>query len=196
MLLECAVEPCSCSAPKQGSFAMKFFSHNTSIVAFGLALGGVLGGCGGGGDSDPAGGGSDMAASADSTSALMNDNSSCGGRGDSLDALTVTDAAGLSLSVVEVTPSRPIAGDNAWTVQLSDGDGPVSGVADQVFVSLFMPDHGHGSPTVVGVAEVSEGIYELSPVNLFMPGYWEVSVEVPLDDPASPSVVEFGICVE
>jgi hypothetical protein len=53
-----------------------------------------------------------------------------------------------------------------------------------------MPDHAHGSPQPVVVTEMGDGEYKLDPVNLFMAGYWEVTISAEDDD------IVFPLCVE
>jgi hypothetical protein len=118
----------------------------------------------------------------------------CQGRGQSLDGLSVEGGGGLSLKVKSVDPDPPVVGDNSWRVALSLDGEPLAGVADEILVSPFMPDHGHGSPVSVGVSELSDGVYRFEPVNTFMPGYWEITVRVQGD--AGESSVMFGVCIE
>ena len=56
-----------------------------------------------------------------------------------------------------------------------------------------MPDHQHGSPKQTDVVEVSPGEYELKPVNLFMPGYWEISVTASHNGQEDSSTFKFCI---
>ena len=66
--------------------------------------------------------------------------------------------------------------------------------AASMVVTLFMPDHGHGTPVSVGVTETKSGEYELAPVNTFMPGLWQIHLELTRD--AAPELFEFNVCVE
>jgi hypothetical protein len=80
-------------------------------------------------------------------------------------------------------------------VELSDAAGdPLTGLDDAVFVTPFMPDHGHGTPVRVGVEEEAAGEYRLAPVNTFMPGLWQITLEVERD--AEATILEFSVCVE
>ncbi len=42
----------------------------------------------------------------------------------------------------------------------------------------WMPAMGHGASTVPTVIAKGHGVYQLSNVNLFMPGHWEVRVSM------------------
>ena len=65
-----------------------------------------------------------------------------------------------------------------------------------ITVTPMMPDHGHGTPVeaVVTPSADTPGEYEISPINLFMAGLWEVTLDLDLSE-ASDSVV-FAFCVE
>jgi hypothetical protein len=56
-----------------------------------------------------------------------------------------------------------------------------------------MPKHQHGSAEVV-VEEQGDGKYQLSPIELIMPGVWEVPLRVtPVDGAASETTFRFCI---
>lgn len=93
------------------------------------------------------------------------------------------------------TPSRLQLG--TWTIQISweaTGD-PVTGAS--LTVRPFMPDHQHGPGDIEPqVQELSTpGQYQISHINTWMPGYWEITI-----DAISPSKVEdsavFKVCVK
>lgn len=120
--------------------------------------------------------------------------SKCAGRGEDLASLELTSGE-LLLSVLETWPSPPGVGDNEWLVLLRDlADEPVPGLAASLEVTAFMPEHGHGTPTTVGVTESDTGVYRLAPVNTFMPGVWQIRLAVHRSD--DPELFEFRVCVE
>lgn len=47
-----------------------------------------------------------------------------------------------------------------------------------ITLTQYMPDHGHGGVKTIAVTELGGGRYDASPVNFFMSGYWETTVEV------------------
>lgn len=106
------------------------------------------------------------------------------------------DGTTYSVLLMDSMPAPPTRGDNAWTVQVVDGNGtPVDGMS--VAVRPFMPDHGHGTPIdAVVTAGATTGEWVLSPVNLWMPGYWEVTLD--LDDGGGGAVdgVTFKFCID
>ncbi len=96
---------------------------------------------------------------------------------------------------VSASPAPPIKGDNTWVVDVTDLNG--APLADVTMVAVpMMPDHGHGTPINAIVTALAEpGRYEITPVNLFMTGYWEITVDVTLAGGEQDSLM-FGFCVE
>ena len=96
---------------------------------------------------------------------------------------------------VSANPAPPIKGDNTWTLEFEDLAGePVEGLT--IVAVPMMPDHGHGTPVNAEVTVMpTPGQYELSPVNLFMTGYWEITLELTLPEGETDTVM-FGFCVE
>jgi hypothetical protein len=92
----------------------------------------------------------------------------------------------LGLELVSATPAPPARGDNDWLVRihtLEDGGafGELVDGAD-IEVTPFMPAHQHGTGVVTEVLpQSSSGQYLLKPVNLWMPGVWEVTIDVTSD---------------
>jgi hypothetical protein len=112
-------------------------------------------------------------------------------------------AIGLSKSgtLVEATfmsadPAPPIKGDNTWMLSLTDLDGQPLADLDIVAIPT-MPDHGHGTPIVAVVTALeTPGQYEITPVNLFMAGYWQITLDVTLPGEGGQDSLMFGFCVE
>lgn len=101
------------------------------------------------------------------------------------------EGAEMQVAIADADPAMPIRGDNAWTLAVTDSSGaPMTGL--DLTVGPWMPDHGHGSPVQVNVTEVGDGEYLVEPLNLFMAGYWEITVEI--EDPEDS--VMFKVCVE
>ena len=81
----------------------------------------------------------------------------------------------VTFKLMSSTPAPPARGDNKWEIDLVDAGGaPVAGA--KVKVVPFMPDHNHGTSIKAQVTETSAGHYEVTPVNLWMPGLWQVTV--------------------
>lgn len=105
----------------------------------------------------------------------------------------VSPTVGYKVRLMDSVPAPPQKGDNTWMIQVVDsGDAPVTGA--DVEVTPFMPDHGHGTPITTDVTEMTGGNYEGKPVNLWMPGLWEVTVEVTKD--AQMDEVVFSFCID
>jgi hypothetical protein len=120
----------------------------------------------------------------------------CQGRGEAYQAgMSKPGVQGIvSVALTEAVPAPPNEGDNAWTVRVVDASGaPIEGAA--VSVSTLMPDHGHGSPVQTVVTDEGGGDYRLDPVNLFMPGLWDVTIAVQPPGGEQDSVT-FTFCVE
>ena len=102
------------------------------------------------------------------------------------DAYTVT--------FVNALPAPPTRGDNTWTVKVTDSTG-AGMTALAIDTVPFMPDHMHGTTVETRVTETTDGEYVLTPVNLFMPGLWEVTLDVTSPGATEDSVV-FAFCVD
>ncbi|MFO0591030.1 MAG: FixH family protein [Polyangiaceae bacterium] len=99
----------------------------------------------------------------------------------------------VKITFVDADPAPPAKGNNTWTVKLTDGSGAALAGAT-IEATAYMPDHGHTSPIKPTGTEKDPGTYELTPVNLFMPGIWEVTLKV---TPAGGMAeeVKFTFCV-
>ncbi|HTM19107.1 MAG TPA: FixH family protein [Kofleriaceae bacterium] len=95
--------------------------------------------------------------------------------------------------LVDADPAPPAKGDNYWMIMVHamDTGDPVDGAVLEV--TPFMPDHGHGTSIVPVVTPDTEpGTYIVDPINLWMPGLWEVRIDV--DDGAD--LITFPFCIE
>jgi len=86
----------------------------------------------------------------------------------------------------------PAKGTDTWTIEVDDASGkPTDGVVTGV--SPWMPDHRHGT-TAVMVSAAGTGTYTLTPLYLYMAGYWEITVNLTAAGGAKDSAM-FPICV-
>jgi hypothetical protein len=107
--------------------------------------------------------------------------------------MTKSGAGGVEVTLVSSTPAPPIRGDNSWTLAIRRDGEPVVGAA--VEITPFMPDHRHGTPiSPVVTPGDSAGQYQAAPVNLWMPGLWEITVATTPSGGAEDSVV-FRFCI-
>jgi hypothetical protein len=103
----------------------------------------------------------------------------------------------LDFVLMTADPAPPARGDNTWLLQvnaMSAGvvGSPMTGVA--MAVTPFMPDHGHGTPIPVNVtATATAGQYQLAPINMWMPGYWETTIQAQAG--TTTDTVVFKFCI-
>ncbi|MES1183219.1 MAG: FixH family protein [Myxococcales bacterium] len=123
------------------------------------------------------------------------DGSECEGDFDAfaLGLSKVAEPGNITVQITDAKPSPPVVrSDNVWWLELDDADGnPLSGAT--VVASPYMPKHQHGSAEVV-VEEQSEGQYRLSPIELIMPGVWEIPLSVTPSD-GDTSETTFRFCI-
>lgn len=100
----------------------------------------------------------------------------------------------VTATFVSSDPAPPFKGDNAWVLDFTDAQGmPLADL--EMVVTPMMPDHGHGTPVnAVVTATDMAGRYEVTPVNLFMAGYWEITFDVTVA--GQQDSLMFGFCVE
>jgi YtkA-like len=101
----------------------------------------------------------------------------------------------VQVAFVDALPAPPSRGDNTWTVEITNDAGVA--LSDLgIDVEPYMPDHMHGTSIEAhATATDVAGQYVLEPVNLFMPGLWQVTLYLELPDGPSDSV-EFDFCVD
>jgi len=97
---------------------------------------------------------------------------------------------------VDAMPAPPARFDNTWIIEVVDLASGMP-VDDAVLeVDPRMPDHNHGTSIQCEVtAMAAPGQFQLDPVNLFMPGLWEVELDFTLADETTDRVV-FKFCVD
>jgi len=103
-----------------------------------------------------------------------------------------TGPAGVTVALSSSVPAPPIRGDNDWTLLVTDASGKVTGAS--LAVTQLMPDHGHPGAKTIVVTETGGGLYDASPVNFNMSGYWETTVEVTKG--AVVDRVVFKLCID
>jgi hypothetical protein len=68
---------------------------------------------------------------------------------------------------------------------------PATGAS--LIVTPFMPDHQHGTLKVNVEAMPDAGQYKLTPINMWMPGYWETTIDVQVGSVRDSVVYKFCI---
>ncbi len=91
--------------------------------------------------------------------------------------MLVEGEAGYDVTLMQSAPTPLAKGDHEWQFHIATPEGnPAVGL--ELRAAPYMPDHGHGTPRQAVPEELGEGNYSLSPVNLFMNGYWTVKVRL------------------
>ena len=97
----------------------------------------------------------------------------------------------LTFVLKEGDPAPPAKGANTWTVKLLDGDGNVV-TGGTILATPYMPDHGHG--TAVAPETMPSGdSYTITPLYLFMPGLWQITLQA--TTPAANDSAVFNFCI-
>lgn len=111
------------------------------------------------------------------------------------DMIRMGDDGVLRIRLIESIPGPPEKGDNHFTVELLEADADVAIPDADMSVTPFMPDHNHGTPIApVVTTGAKAGQYEIDRLNLWMPGLWEVRIDI--DAQGSTDQVVFSFCVE
>ena len=99
-----------------------------------------------------------------------------------------------SVSLLTSAQSPPLIGDlTTWTLQIADGTGAMVDGAT-IDVKPWMPDHGHGTDAVAHVMPASSpGQYAVTPLYLFMAGYWTVTFTI--TNGAVTDTVVYSVCL-
>jgi hypothetical protein len=106
---------------------------------------------------------------------------------------TATDGA-VSIKLQDANPAPPTRGNNTFHIALTDKAGkPIEGA--EISTKTWMPDHGHGSSIVPTTTPSGNGVYEINPLNLFMPGIWQITFDVTEKDKTTDSVM-FTFCID
>jgi hypothetical protein len=95
-------------------------------------------------------------------------------------ANTYTDGMG------KVITGKPAKGVDQWMIEtdVASSSAPIDGLAMDVVP--FMPDHGHGTSVAVTVTPEGSGRYMISPLYLYMAGYWEITFDITDSSGATP----------
>lgn len=107
------------------------------------------------------------------------------------------EAGMLDFQLMSVSPAPPARGDNTWIVQVNAMSAgvvgqPVNGATMNAVP--YMPDHAHGTGIeVVVTPTTTTGQYQLKPVNMWMPGYWETTVHASTASASDTAVFKFCI---
>jgi hypothetical protein len=94
----------------------------------------------------------------------------------------------LSGTLKSSTPTPPTIGENSWTVLLTDSDeSPIEDAT--ITATTWMPDHNHGSAITAVSTHLGDGEYTIEPIELFMPGLWEITLHIEKEDELLDEIV-------
>lgn len=94
----------------------------------------------------------------------------------------------LSARVILAKPTEPTRYRNDWTVQFLDAAGaPVNDVVLSD-ACAWMYVHNHGGPAMTVTQLADKSTYQLTELNLFMPGPW--SIELAVTSPSHPAAAD------
>ncbi len=99
-----------------------------------------------------------------------------------------------AVSLLSSTQSPPLIGDlTSWTLQIADPQGAmISGAT--VTVKPWMPDMGHGtSAEALITAGETPGQYVVTPLYLFMAGYWTMTFTI--TNGAVSDTIVYSVCL-
>ncbi|MCX5743368.1 MAG: FixH family protein [Proteobacteria bacterium] len=96
-------------------------------------------------------------------------------------------------AITSAAPAPPARGDNTWMVQITAKGGGAALVGGALMAKPFMPDHQHGSPIQAMATDMGGGAYEISPINLWMPGLWETTITATSGATTDQAVFRFCI---
>jgi hypothetical protein len=105
----------------------------------------------------------------------------------------------LDFKLMTATPAPPARNLNNWVIQINSMSAGVVGMpatGATMTVTPFMPDHQHGAGAYkVQVDELpAAGQYQLSQINTWMPGYWEVTIDAQAG--AVHDTVVYKFCIQ
>lgn len=109
----------------------------------------------------------------------------------------VGNTSALNFTLMTADPAPPIRGDNTWVIQINQMNGGIAGTpvdGAEMTVTPFMPDHGHPSAKTVTIEPTgTAGQYEMAPINFWMPGLWETTIDA--GSPSGNDIVVFRFCI-
>ena len=130
----------------------------------------------------------------DGTMVMDGMTSTCGAGADTYAAgMSKTGPAGLTVAIVSATPGPPEKGNNAWVFEVKDASGALATGA-AIKVSPYMVQHQHGTvPPDYEATTGSDGRASIGPVDIFMPGLWELRIHVTAG--TTEDDVVFAFCI-
>ena len=96
----------------------------------------------------------------------------------------------VTATLLSSDPAPPAQGNNTWMITLAEASSgaPLDGVT--MDVTGLMPDHGHPLGVPPTVMASGSGQYAVEDIDMFMAGYWEITLALTL--PAGAGAVDGG----
>jgi hypothetical protein len=127
------------------------------------------------------------------------------GRGDTyavgLEHMGMNDA--FDFKLMSAMPAPPMLNLNTWVIQINWGATGAAVTGASLIVTPFMPDHQYGADAYTPqIQELSTpGQYQISDINTWMPGYWEITIGATITlDPMTGEMVEdsavYKFCIQ
>ena len=117
---------------------------------------------------------------------------------------TVTSAAGtyagtVVSAITEPSPTtagadHPEVGLGDWVVNVTDVAGGAPADVVMTAEPPWMPRHGHGATTTPPVTPGSAGMFTVSKMDFFMPGYWQVILDLQPPSGAADTLT-YAVCI-
>lgn len=106
-------------------------------------------------------------------------------------------AGALDFKLMTAMPAPPAFSKNTWIIQVNLMSGgvvgaPATGAA--ITVTPFMPDHQHGTLRVDVEAMPDAGQYKLTPIDMWMAGLWEITIDAQVG--AVHDSVVYKFCIQ
>jgi hypothetical protein len=103
----------------------------------------------------------------------------------------------LDFKLMSAVPAPPGFNDNTWIIQINAMSAGIVGAPAtdaSLTVTPFMPDHQHGTAIRAKVEPMPEaGQYKLTPINMWMPGLWEITIKAQVGTVSDTVVYKFCI---
>lgn len=102
----------------------------------------------------------------------------------------------VKVRLTTANPAPPDRGNNTWQLEILNAadDTPITDAT--VVLEPAMPAHGHGtSPATFDATHSADGVYDVGPMDLFMPGRWAIDVDITLPD-STTDMAQFAFCLE
>jgi hypothetical protein len=113
--------------------------------------------------------------------------------------LTASSSDGtVKVMLLESNPAPPpVEVTSTWSIQVNDGSGSPLSNASVAVPLPYMPFHGHHTDQAPSVqAGSGAGQFTVNNLYFFMPGVWQIEVDVTKSGDTTPEATDFYFCIE